>query len=595
MTGPRPAAGGIARRIAGLPAWPLAPALLLLAVVFLLPVAQLLWLSGLDAAGHASFEHYARLGESRLYVQVLGNTFRIAAWTTLACLVAGYPVAYLLATTRSSARTLLLICVLMPFWTSVLVRAFAFMVILGRRGMINQGLDALGLPPLELIYNFGSVVVGMAHALMPLAVLTMLSVMQNIEPNLGRAAATLGARGAHVFWRIYFPLSLPGVAAAGLLVFITALGFFVTPTLLGSRRETMIAQIIINQIDETLDWGFAGAVAVLLLVASILVFWLFDRMLGMSVLTGESSAGGSSRRGLARFAAAIGRPLLAAVSWTCAGFGEALDRLRGRGDRPPRPSRRLVLWSAAAAIIVFLAAPSFVLVPISFSASTFFEWPPRGFSLQWYEAYAGSPVWQAATVRSILVGLATAVLSVLLGTPAAFVLARRRLPAKTAVMAFLLMPLVMPHIIVALALYYAFSKVGLVGTSAGLVLGHTVFSLPYVVITIMAVLRNYDTRLDQAAWTLGADKLSAFRHVTYPLIRAGVLTAFLFAFVKSFDELTVALFISGGISTTLPRQMWADALLNVSPTLAAVSTLMLVFVVAVILLGEALARRGRTT
>lgn len=584
----------LTQRLLGSSLWPLAPALLLLGLVFLLPVTQLLWLSGLDSERRPSFEHYARLGESALYLQVLGNTFRIAAWTTVACLIAGYPVAYLLATSRSSARSLLLICVLMPFWTSVLVRAFAFMVILGRRGMINQGLDALGLPPLELIYNFGSVIVGMAHALMPLAVLTMLSVMQNIEPNTSRAAATLGARGSHVFWRIYFPQSLPGVAAAGLLVFITALGFFVTPTLLGSRRETMIAQIIITQIDEALDWGFAGAVAVLLLVASILVFWLFDRVLGMSVLTGEVGATrDSGRGGLARVAGAIGRKTLAVVSWSCAFAGEAFDRLRPQRQGPPPSSHRPVLWFVGLAVIFFLAAPSFVLVPISFSGSSFFEWPPRGFSLQWYQAYMESPLWQSATWRSIVVGLATAVLSVALGTPAAFVLARRPLPAKTAVMAFLLLPMVMPHIIVALALYYAFSRIGLVGTSFGLVLGHTVFSLPYVVITVMAVLRNYDVRLDQAAWTLGASKFTAFRRVTYPIIRAGMMTAFLFAFVKSFDELTVALFISSGVSTTLPRQMWADALLNVSPTLAAVSTVMLAFVVGVILLGEMLSRRRK--
>jgi putative spermidine/putrescine transport system permease protein len=583
------------RRAFRLGALPLTPALLLLGIVFLLPVAQLLWLSGFDEAGKPSIEHYARLVESRLYIQVLGNTFRIAAWTTVACLIAGYPVAYLLATTKSSTRTLLVICVLMPFWTSVLVRAFAFMVILGRRGMINQGLEAVGLPPLELIYNFGSVIVGMAHALMPLAVLTMLSVMQNLDQNTSRAASTLGASGSHVFWRIYFPQSLPGVAAAGLLVFITALGFFVTPTLLGSRRETMIAQIIITQIDEALDWGFAGAIAVLLLVASIAVFWLFDRILGMSVLTGEvGAAQRGGRHGLSRHAAAVGRRVLAGLSWACASVGLFVEWLTPQADGPPRASRRPLLWIIAIAVIVFLAAPSFVLIPISFSGSTFFEWPPRGFSLQWYRAYLESPLWQAATWRSVAVGLATAALSIALGVPAAFVLARRSLPAKTAVMAFLLMPMVMPHIIVALALYYAFSRVGLVGSSVGLVLGHTLVSLPYVVITIMAVLRNYDLRLDHAAWTLGADKFTTFRRITYPIIRGGMMTAFLFAFVKSFDELTVALFISSGTSTTLPRQMWSDALLNVSPTLAAVSTVMIVFVVMVIGLGELIARR-RTT
>lgn len=577
--------------------WALLPAIIVLAVVFVVPVVQLLWLSAVDGQGNLSLAHYTRLFETPLYLRVLGSTFRIAAWTTLVCLLVGYPVAYLLATADMRFRSKLLIWVMMPFWTSVLVRSFAWMVILGRRGMLNQWLQSLGITdaPLELMYNFASVVVGMSHALMPLAVLTMLAVMQNIDGNLGRAAGTLGARGAHVFWRIYFPLSLPGVAAAGLLTFISALGFFITPTLLGSPREAMIAQIIVVQIDEMLNWGFAGAVALLLLVASIAVFYLFDRVLGMSALTGEARSGGDGKRSglLSRAGAWFGRYSVAAMGWICAWIGAGIDRLTGRArhDRP-RPTRRWAIWTVGLLAIFFLAAPSFFLVPISFSGSNFFEWPPKGFSLQWYETYLSSPVWQQATIRSVLVGLCTAVVSLVIGVPAAFVLARHQVRGKSGVMAFMLMPMVMPHIIVALALFYAFSKVGLVGTSVGLVLGHTVFALPYVIVTVMAVLRNYDTRLDQAAYTLGADKLTAFRRVTLPIIKTGVVTAFIFAFVKSFDELTVALFISGGSSTTLPRQMWADALMNVSPTLAAVSSVILLFVTLVILLTEYLNKKG---
>lgn len=589
--------GATPRRPEWLRHWALWPALVVLLVVFIVPVAQLLWQSALDGDGRLSAANYARLFQTSLYVRLLGSTFRIAAWTTVICLLAGYPVAYLLANVAQRTRGKLLLWVLMPFWTSVLVRSFAWMVILGREGMLNQWLLALGLTqaPLELMYNLASVLVGMAHALMPLAIMTMLAVMQNIDGNLTRAAATMGARGAHVFWRIYFPLSLPGVAAAGLLTFISALGFFITPTLLGSPREAMIAQIIVTQIDETLNWGFAGAVAMLLLIASIAVFYLFDRILGMAALTGETGgAAGQARVGVLRRAGVwLGRYALAAMAWTCAWAGQAAQALTGRARaRRPQFSRRWVLWTVGMATILFLAAPSFFLVPISFSANSFFAWPPKGFSLQWYEAYWSSPLWQQATLRSVGVGLATAATSLLLGVPCAFVLSRHRLRGKSGIMALLLMPMVMPHIIVALALFYAFSRVGLVGTSFGLILGHTVFALPYVVITAMAVLRNYDVRLDQAAYTLGATRLTAFRRVTLPIIGTGIMTAFLFAFVKSFDELTVALFVSGGVSTTLPRQMWADALLNVSPTLAAVSTVILIFVTVVIFCGEYLKKRS---
>src|SRR5690606_27624780 len=132
---------------------------------------------------------------------------------------------------------------------------------------------------------------GMVHAMMPLAVLTMLSVMENIDRNLMPAASTLGARGGQAFWRIYFPLSLPGVAAARLLVFITSLGFFITPALLRSPRETMITQVIIQQVEEMLNYPFAGAISMLLLTTALVVFYLYDRALGMSTLAGSAAAG----------------------------------------------------------------------------------------------------------------------------------------------------------------------------------------------------------------------------------------------------------------------------------------------------------------
>ena len=211
-----------------------------------------------------------------------------------------------------------------------------------------------------------------------------------------------------------------------------------------------------------------------------------------------------------------------------------------------------------------VVVPSFFVIPVSFTSGKFIEWPPNGFSLQWYDDYFTSEVWRAATVRSLLVGIATGMLSMLIGFPAALVMTRQPVPARTFVMALILSPLIVPHIIVAIALYYFFARLGLVGTTFGVVLGHTVFSLPYVIVTLMAVLKNYDERLDKAAWSLGASKLTTLRLVTIPLIKAGMLAAFLFAFVRSFDELTVALFVTGGRTATLPKQMWSDAILNVT-------------------------------
>jgi putative spermidine/putrescine transport system permease protein len=576
---------------------PLVPAIVFLAIVFVFPVSQLLWLSVVDRSGALTGAHYLRLFAAPVYVQVLLITFKIAAWTTALSILGGYPVAYLLATVGARSRGALTLLVLLPFWTSFLVRTFAWIVLLGRNGAVNGLLRAMGVidAPAELIYNFAGVMIGMTHALMPLAVLTMLAVMEGIDPTLVRAASTLGARNGQAFWRIYLPLSLPGVAAAALLVFITALGFFITPALLGGRRETMITQVIIEQVQDLLNWAFAGAISLLLLASAVAVFYLYDRALGMSTLAGAASPArrGSLGNPIGRAGAWAGWQAVSAVGWLADQLAEACERLLPpRTDRPARTWGRGLQWAVGLLIIAFLALPAFFIVPVSFTTDAFIEWPPRGFSLKWYGIYLASQQWIGATLRSLGVGLATASLAMVIGTPAAFVLARRSFPGKTAALAFVLSPLIIPRMIIAVALFYLYALVGLVGSPLGLVLGHTVLAVPYVVVTLTAVLKTYDERLDHAAWSLGASRLRTLWHVTFPLIRAGLVAAFLFAFVTSFDELTIALFVTGGLATTLPKQMWDEALFKVTPTLAAVSTILLVFVTVMIVLAEYLRRRA---
>lgn len=585
------------RRSGWIKNWPIYPAVLFLAFFFLYPAALLLGLSTMDDAGALTGDHYARLLQSDLYARVLGITLKIAIWTTIFSLLAAYPIAYLLSTVHTSTRNSLIIWVLMPFWTSFLVRTFAWLVLLGRSGAVNDLLVAMGIVeyPIRMIYNFTGVMVGMVHALMPLAVLTMLSVMEGIDANLSKAAATLGGRPSQTFWRIYFPMSLPGVAAGGLLIFITALGFFITPALLGGRKETMIVQVIIFQIHEVLNWGFAGAISVLLLVTVLIIFFLYDRLLGLSTLSGQSASSGGGRRGvIGRFGAAAGQIFTNGMGNLFEFLERALERLRPpRADRPRRRTGRGLVWVAGVLVLMFLAVPSFFVIPVSFTEEGFLNWPPVGFSWKWYESVLGSDVWAVAALRSFVVAISSAFLGMLLGVPAAFVLVRKNFFGKTALFGFLVSPIITPHIIIAVSLFYLYSKLSLVGTTIGLVLGHTVLAIPYVVVTVMAIIKNYDIRMDHAAWTLGATKARTLWHITVPIIRGGLIAAFMFAFIISFDELTIALFVTGGEFTTLPKQMWDDAILRVSPALAAVATLLLLFMSAVILLSEYLRRRSQ--
>lgn len=571
------------------------PLILFLILLFVYPIVDLLWLSFFDKAGDLTGEHYRAVVAVPVWLNVMVITFEIAGWTTLFCVLAGYPVAYLLATASESTRNRLLLWVMLPFWTSFLVKTFAWIVLLGQKGPLNRLVAALGLSdaPLELIYNFTGTMIGMVHALMPLAVLTMLSVMTNIDPRLRAAAATLGARGGETFWRIYFPLSLPGVAAAGLMVFITALGFFITPALLGGRRETMISQVIIIQVQDLLNWSFAGALSVVLLAAALLIFILYDRLLGLSTLSGEARTGGGRQTWIGRAGVVAGGRVVAALGRLCDLAQRGWEAIRPpRGDRARRPIARGVLWAIVLTIIGFLVLPALIVIPVSFTGGRFVNFPPEGLSLRWYAEYLGSSVWMEATVRSFVVAALTGVLAMLLGVPAAFMLVRSRARAKAGLLALILSPLIIPRIVVAVAIYIVYARVGLVGTSVGLVLGHTVLAVPYVVITMMAVLKTYDERLDQAAASLGASPWRTLTRITFPLVRGGMIASFLFAFITSFDELTISLFVSGGLVSTLPRQMWNDMLLQVNPTLAAVSSTMLVVITVIILGAEYLRRRA---
>jgi len=569
-----------------------APIVVLLLVMLIYPVGQLLLLSVHNDSGFTLIE-YRRLFASPVYVDVLLITLKISLWTTFFSVLTGYPIAYLISSLTRERKNRLLFWVLLSFWTSFLVRTFAWVVLLGRHGVINQLLLELGIidQPLSLLYNFSSVIVGMVHALMPLAVLTMLSVMENIDRRLPSAAATLGARPGMVFWKVYFPLSLPGVAAGALMVFVTAIGFFITPTLLGGRHQTMITQLIIDQVMQALNWGFAGAISVLLLAVVLLVFLVYDRMVGLSTMAGGSSAQRDLRKRGA-WSRKLGGVILTALGSATDAVIGALPKRRKRAGKGGGARESLTLRVVVILLLVFLSAPAFLMIPLSFDSASGLTWPPHGFSLRWYQQILDSPLWMQAITRSMLVGVGTGVLSMLIGTPAAFLLARTGMRGKAGMLAFVLAPIVVPRMIIAVGVFYFFAKIGLIGSSFGLMLGHTVVAVPYVVITMMAVLRNYDTRLDLAAHSMGARPWATLRRVTFPILGAGLMSSFLFAFATSFDELTIALFSSGGLSTTLPKQFWDEITMQISPVIAAVSTCLFVFVTLLIWIADRLRRRS---
>lgn len=248
------------------------PTILFLLVLFAIPVAQFMLLP--IQAG--TFEPYVKALTGGLYLQVIWNTFEIAAYVTLLSFLLGYPVAYFLTIAPPLWRVIGFFCVLMPFWTSILVRTYAWMVILGRRGIINEALLALGVieKPMVLLHSMPTVLLGMVHVLMPFFIFPLYGIMQRIDSNLIAAARGLGAPDWRIFLRVYFPLTLPGVLSGATLVFILSMGFFITPALLGGGRVMMIAVLIEQYVNKFLNWEFAGALSAVLLAATLVVYGL---------------------------------------------------------------------------------------------------------------------------------------------------------------------------------------------------------------------------------------------------------------------------------------------------------------------------------
>ncbi len=260
----------------------IAPLVLLMSFGFLYPVGKLLL--GSVFTPEFGFEQFHRLVRSPVYLTVLLRTFEIALAVTLASLIIGYPIAFAMARLPRRWAALTTVCVLIPLWTSTLVRSYAWIVLLQRKGLVNELLLDLGWigEPLRLIYTEGAVIMAMTHVLLPYTILPIYAAIRAIPNELGQAARNLGAGGASVIWRIMLPLSLPGVFAGSLMTFILALGFYVTPALVGGPRTMLMATLIGQQTTETLDWAFAGALSTVLLAATLVFVIVFRKTLSFN-------------------------------------------------------------------------------------------------------------------------------------------------------------------------------------------------------------------------------------------------------------------------------------------------------------------------
>ncbi|MER8492569.1 ABC transporter permease subunit [Mesorhizobium australicum] len=541
------------------------PAFAILLIVMGIPMVRL-FLASVNAPDF-SFANYQAFFSQPANVRVLFQTVEVSAVATALCLIIGYPTAYLISTAPKRLQIMLLVLVIIPYLTSFLARTYAWVVILGDRGLINNMLIGFGLihSPLPLIYNRMAVYISMVHIMLPMMILPLVSVMMGIDKSLMAAARSMGARPFAAFRRVFFPLSMPGVRSGSMLVFVICLGFYITPAALGGLGDAMLSTFIASQVRTSFNIARMAASAFILLAVAGVVLSIFG--LDLSQTQGRTAQRDRGAR----------QSRLPSFSPLRRYFDERIaKRWTTKLYQPGAQSRWSILETLYIVLVMtYLLFPGVVVIIMSFSAGTYLEMPPSAPSLRWYRAFFQDPSWTGAAWTSVQIGAIVTILATIVGTLAAYGLSRTSSKLRSSTTMILLAPITLPSIVVAIAAYLGLLKLGLIGTKTGIVLAHSIGAICYVVVIVSATLATFDKRLEQAAMSMRAGPLQTFKRVTLPLIRPGIIGGALFAFISSFDEVVISLLVSGFSIRTLPLKMWENMRNEIDPTIAAVSSLLI--------------------
>jgi ABC-type spermidine/putrescine transport system permease subunit II len=405
----------------------------------------------------------------------------------------------------------------------------------------------------------------------------MYSSMVRIDHEFARAAQILGAKPVQAFLRVYLPLTLPAIFSASILIFITAIGFYITPALLGGPSDTMISQLIVAQMTTLLNFELGYASSIVLLLVTICILFVASFFVPLEMIWSASTA--ASTDGEPRAAARLLRHLKRAIAPALL----VTETVLHGATRPLLTNNARWLWAYTIVVLVFLTAPLIVVVILSFSSSPFVVFPPPGLSLQWWQKLANAKEWHQSFFFSMQLGIASAFVATIIGTMGAFWLVRTKFLFKKMLFLFSLSPLMVPVVIIATSLYVFEARLRILGTFGGLVMGHVLLSVPYVIVVMAAALRNFDESLEPAAAVHGARPLQVLRFITLPILKPALLTAGLLAFLTSFDELLVGIFLLGRQTPTLPIKFWGDIKYQIDPLLSAASTLIVILVAASII------------
>lgn len=484
---------------------------------------------------------------------VLRETVLIGLGATVATAIIGVPTALALNQIRRPGwRAVGLFIVFAPLMTSVISRTYGWSLLLGDQGPMNWALDLVGLPPAQLLYDRPAVILALIHILLPFMVFPIMNALGQMDGATTEAARDLGAGSAVRFRRVTLPLIASGVLGGCQLVFAMAISSFATPSLLGGGRVTVLATLVYSDMNNV-QWPMASVTSYVLLGLALVVLGLFIWAQRVASVPGAQGVTATASR-----------------------------RRLGAGG---------VLWLIV--VDLFVLAPLLIIIISSFSSVSYGAWPIPGWSFQWYENLLSQEGLGRATLASLSIAFWSTVISVAAGTAAAVAFSRRGGRTFRAIQTFTLAPTIVPKVAAGLAAFIFLQRVGFLQGSVGIILMHAIISLPFVVVVVTAALARVDTTIEEAARELGAGPWRAFASTTLSALRPALAAAALFAFILSFDEVDMTVFLLSPGEQTLPVWMFTYMQRYQDPTIASLSTILIVG--SLVLAAVAALLLGRTT
>jgi ABC-type spermidine/putrescine transport system permease subunit II len=517
-----------------------------------------------------------------LILRSLGIGLRIAI---LAVLVV-YPLAYAMVFKLEKYRDFILLLLTISLFSNYLVRIYAWRSILASNGLFNWIFMAIGLssqPEPYLLYSQWGVILILMNVYIPFATLPIYSALLNVDRDTIEAAQDLGASPLRAFAEITLPLTMPGVIVSFLFIFLLSAGDFVTPTFVGGRTGMMIGNAIATQFGALSNWplGSAMVFSTVLMMVAVIVAVVLTRIAVKAVQKMQ-------RTRLSRAALDLQMKEAPAAVVTRTETTAATVRT-SRVLRIPalRLGRMPLLQVYAVLALLFLFLPIVMLMILSFNTNRTGVFPLQGFTLGWYQETFHNQIIGPALMNSLIVALATAAAAALLGTPAALGLTRYHFRLKGALRALFTLPMSLPTLLVGIALLSFLVFISFPRSLLTVIIGHLVYCVPYMVLTLTAGLEEFDFTVEEAAQDLGATPFQTFRMVTFPLIRPIIIGAMLLIFATSFDMFVIT-FFNIGHGSTLPMVIWSMMRYGINPSLNAIGTMLIAFSIVLLVVASRL-------